>query len=136
MNACHLYVKCLIRASPVARLCAHKCSNLQDEQLPLWITPRTADLTPSVDVPANPQQLFIDGPGDCSAADASSSALVVSALSSAEQARQATVQEWACGACGIDSGAAVVLPLSVVFPQTADLVRSCSMVQSCSRLHA
>jgi hypothetical protein len=102
---------------------------VQDGEIPIWVSPSGTGRTPSVDVPSAPVQLFIDGPGDCSAPDAASSdALVVAAPASAGDAAAAAAaaaaaREWVCAACGLDSGAAVVLPLAVDFPAAADQVR-------------
>jgi hypothetical protein len=110
-------------------VCQHRPSHVQSASIALWVTPSDQGLTPTVSVPSSPQQLFIRGPGDCAPPAATSAdTLVVTEPQSAADAEAAArtrqaVQGWVCSACGLQSGAAVVLPLDVVFPGNADTVR-------------
>ena len=111
-----------------ARIYDRSRACLQNANIAIWVTPSNQGLTPVVTVPTSPQQLFILGPGNCAAPAATpADTLVVTAPQSDSAAAaaagvQQAERDWACGACGLDEGAAVVLPLEVTFPAGADSV--------------
>lgn len=97
--------------------------------MPLWVAPSNQGLTPSVAVANAPLPLLITSPTECApAATAAAATWVLAADDAAAAAEQAALSAWACGVCNQASGAAVVLPLAVEFPEGADNVRSLGFV--------